>query len=152
MLYPEEEQQIFDMCVDHLWRQNRQARATWPSCHCMYRDVMGCKCGFGIFIPDEIYKPEMECNTVRGLLRVDGVPDDMKAWIRYNLDLLLALQSMHDNYYTVLKNFRRYILDVSDCIATKFRLQHFIPPAEDIQIVVKIIPRLSPLLTMLQPQ
>jgi hypothetical protein len=60
---------------------------------CAYRGDNGAKCAVGMFIPDELYKSEME-----GLLdRLSELEPRLKNVMPLDVDGLLSLQGSHDN-------------------------------------------------------
>lgn len=59
--------------------------------YCLYRNPNGRRCAAGQCIPDKEYYPEMENETVTGLIKKDYIFDG------YNTDVLSALQTAHDN-------------------------------------------------------
>ena len=93
-------QEIFDYVATHLFTQGKPARNrdfSDPGPHCRYR-LGELSCAAGCLIPDEIYTPEMECGTVGLLIRhceKNGIP--LPKFFKENVDLLLALQSVHDS-------------------------------------------------------
>lgn len=61
------QQEVFDIVANHLLTQN--ARANISSGPCLYRAPNGCKCAFGILIPDSIYHPSMEFRSAISVIR-----------------------------------------------------------------------------------
>lgn len=92
-----EAQEIFDKVVIHLDTQGR--RASDPGiAGCFYRTPDGLSCAVGCLIPDNEYKPEMECGSVYALVRsFPRVPSI--AAVAPNVDLLYSLQIVHDSSY-----------------------------------------------------
>lgn len=75
-------QQMFDEAVRHLMAQGKKSRAWTGSC--VYRGPNGLKCVIGIFIPDHLYNPSMEGNSVGGLRRnvKDAlIPEDIEEYL-----------------------------------------------------------------------
>lgn len=93
-------QEIYTKARNHLLTQMKPARGPDTACigspeRCMYRSPEGLKCAFGIFIPDDKYRPEMEGVLVDVLF-------EQKRWIdlfddfKPHLKLIERLQSIHD--------------------------------------------------------
>ncbi len=88
-------QQTFDRVITHLVTQGQRAYDTG----CKYRTSSGLKCAVGCLIPDEMYHPEMEHQSVRTLC--NGF-ENVNALMRSltdngSLDLLYELQEVHDS-------------------------------------------------------
>jgi hypothetical protein len=104
-------QEIYDKIVDHFVVQMNPRSIKTGTHSCMYRGAEGAKCAFGLFIPDEVYDPKMENETVRSLYEKIVLRDMAEKiwkqstidWFRENLadhDLrrfAASLQSWHDN-------------------------------------------------------
>lgn len=82
-------QQIFDECVEHLARQGRPAV---DGGGCRYRTEGGDMCAFGIFIPDDAYRPEFEGCKASQIIDRGSLPSYMAA----NRALFDQLQWAHD--------------------------------------------------------
>lgn len=95
-------QQIFDAVVAHARQQPERALNEFG--HCRYRDHYGRKCFVGALIPDELYQPRMENQSVEAVfeffpeVEAHIIQDDQehKSSIKF---LLIKLQDIHD-YYT----------------------------------------------------
>ena len=69
-------QYVFNTVARHLLTQRKQALrpslpqpdGAAPAPACVYRSPRGLKCAIGALIPDEMYCPRMEGNSVRNLL------------------------------------------------------------------------------------
>lgn len=140
MSYPVKAQEVFDGCLIHLWEQNSQSTAVWPQTGCMYYGTRGKKCAIGIFLEPQDYIPEMEWNTIGGLIKRKECPPVLCEWLKKHFNLLLELQEMHDEYEVFLENFRNYILNASDVIANKHKLIHFTPP--ELYTSIPIVPEM----------
>lgn len=63
-------QEIFDKVANHLLKQNERSEKLiaelngFEGTACMYRGPNGLKCAAGCLIPDELYNPSFELNTV----------------------------------------------------------------------------------------
>lgn len=85
-------QEIFDLVVEHLFKQGRPARQ--DNGRCRYRMESGLRCAIGALIPDEFYKEEFEgagASRLISNLYSFGIAD----W-REHKELLDHLQSIHD--------------------------------------------------------
>jgi len=86
-------QEIFDRVAVHLFQQGKRSTDKF---HCRYYNNDGLKCAVGALIPEEIYFSEMDIGnkTIKSLVEVhdEKFPD----WVKNNLGLLQALQSVHD--------------------------------------------------------
>lgn len=94
-------QEVFDKAAAHLLTQRKQALLCPGSINasCVYRSPDGLKCALGIFIPDDAYRSDMENNGALTLF--ENWPSMMSnAGLSKDphLDLLDALQSVHDHY------------------------------------------------------
>lgn len=86
------EQEIFDTVLDHLAKQKKRSV---QGSSCVYRSQTGLKCAVGCLIPDELYVPTMENETVGTLLaEFPALPE----WMRKHRGLLTALQTTHDRH------------------------------------------------------
>lgn len=83
-------QEVFDQVATHLLKQNQKA-INVDGC-CMYRAPSGLKCAAGCLIGDDEYTSEFEYEGWSLLVEDQRlVPDN-------HLDLILALQRIHDHY------------------------------------------------------
>lgn len=87
-------QQAFDIVARHLRAQGRRSMLNKKDC--AYHSKDGCKCGVGIFIPDNLYHPSMEGKYVDVL--ADYFPD-VSSYLPENRGLLSHLQRTHDEKY-----------------------------------------------------
>lgn len=85
-------QEVFDQIATHLLKQNQRAFKPGDG-SCMYCTPSGLKCAAGCLISDDEYTSEFEGNNWVDLAAKDQrlVPDN-------HLDLIFALQRIHDNY------------------------------------------------------
>jgi hypothetical protein len=86
-------QEVFDKVVVHL--RSMASQSVRLDGVCAYRGIDGLKCAIGIFIPDDVYSPDMEGpdNGVERLLNNFNLPELKEIPI----DLLKRLQSAHDS-------------------------------------------------------
>jgi hypothetical protein len=121
------EQTVFNKIVKHLRQQGRKSKIylkehleSIPGTNCAYRGKDGLKCAIGCLIPNRKYKPTMEGQSPREVLRHAGI----SARYKYVDDgLLRDLQSIHDDYHPVAweKAFRE--------IAIQYELK-YTPPVK----------------------
>lgn len=92
-------QEIFDKVVIALRKQGKKSmdNSTSEGNICRYRDRSGNKCAIGHLLSDEEYRSSMEGNSVRSLVSFCLVSSATIAWMKPHLDLLIALQSIHDS-------------------------------------------------------
>ncbi|MGQ7794513.1 hypothetical protein ACUN0C_19080 [Faunimonas sp. B44] len=81
-------QEAFDFVVRHLFKQGERAVAEGGGC--LYRGPDGTKCAVGCLIPDELYTPRLEGNSV--FMLPQRVLDQLPA-----PSLLNELQIAHDD-------------------------------------------------------
>ena len=60
---------------------------------CQYRGPHGAKCAAGVLIPDELYDPKMEGDSIRGVV----ADYDLPLFEDVNVNLLYDMQMAHDN-------------------------------------------------------
>jgi hypothetical protein len=102
-------QEIFDTVAEHLMQQAMPAvRDDVPDWQkpsgaspCAYRSPKGMRCAVGVFIPEELYKPDFENMTVWHVLSSCGLisEDECRNYLcddGSRLDLLTTLQHVHD--------------------------------------------------------
>lgn len=103
-------QEIFDTVARHLATQGRQAvREVTPEDNglpistCQYRTPDGLKCAVGAIMPDSIYTPDMEGNSVQTLVMLaqDSADPENPFWdvLESSGDLLKDLQLIHDSSF-----------------------------------------------------
>ena len=109
------EQEIFDKVEAHLIKQKVQAAVVFVAkTQCQYRTPEGHMCAFGIFIPDEVYTPEIEgfgCNDLfqaardpkRQLRRVAQDPIIMPENLAQHLSSLIHVGPAHARLYSALQ-------------------------------------------------
>ena len=92
-------QEIFDKVVIALRKQGKKSmdNTMQDGNICRYRDYRGNKCAIGHLLSDEEYRPSMEGNSVRSLISFRLVSDATIEWMKPHLDLLIALQAIHDS-------------------------------------------------------
>jgi hypothetical protein len=105
-------QKVFDTVVAHLLTQNEQCRSTLKGVNtCAYRGKFGLKCAVGVLIPDEVYSPIIEGESVNEIFDPQEASDDgemrealtrVKKAIRLRTNderyMLESLQMIHDNF------------------------------------------------------
>lgn len=84
---PETEQEIYDICKQHLLTQNKLCAVAGL---CRYR-YNGLKCAAGVLIPEEHYDSSFEDMTWESLVRERDFPGE-------HSQLILSLQKVHDTY------------------------------------------------------
>ncbi|AGS81170.1 hypothetical protein [Caulobacter phage Cr30] len=104
-------QEIFDKSAAHLFTQDVQS--VGPSC-CSYRGPNNTSCAVGFFIPDEVYRNDMEGKDVYGLL--DTYADIFPKFIIENIKLFAALQLVHDDNvsWRTTERMRNHLREVAD--------------------------------------
>ena len=90
-----EAQEVFNTVVTHLRSQGRKSTDHEG---CLYRGPNGTSCAVGCLITDEEYSPRMERTNVQALLARDETPVSLKDRLLPHMDLLINLQSVHDDY------------------------------------------------------
>ena len=96
-------QHIFNRVTEHLLTQRVQA-TNCDNETCSYRSPNGNRCAIGALIPDHLYDPDMEDNSVDAVTRLYpavarwlGVPEDEDSRERGKpIRFLSQLQSIHD--------------------------------------------------------
>ncbi len=84
-------QDMFNIIVDHLRKQNVKAIDSRGTC--MYRKNK-LKRAVGCLIPDDIYQPEMESQSIINLF--NNYPKVRKLLGARNIDFLFDMQIIHD--------------------------------------------------------
>ena len=85
------QQEIFDIVVDHLYKQGRPSMIDGT---CSYISEDGCMCAVGVLIPDEVYDKDMEGKVVVCLLKYKNLPKEF--YVSEYSSLLYDLQYCHD--------------------------------------------------------
>jgi hypothetical protein len=83
-------QEIFDTVAIHLIKQGK--KSVGDDGKCKFRTPEGLKCAVGCLIPDEVYDPSMEDESVESLIYAHDALD----FLNPNALFLLKLQSAHD--------------------------------------------------------
>lgn len=82
-------QEIFDRIASHLIAQG--SGSTNAEGECVYRSPNGTSCAVGCLIPDELYNPDFEMNSVKYL------PLGVREYLGLdNMEMLSNLQTIHD--------------------------------------------------------
>lgn len=89
-------QEIFDTVAKHLFEQGKRSVDRH---FCRYHNEDGLKCAVGVLITVDNYFPEMDSGNKTIKTLVDHHDDKFPDWIKNNLGLLQALQSVHDKQY-----------------------------------------------------
>jgi|694.fasta_scaffold25162_3 hypothetical protein len=86
-------QEIFNTVAKHLFKQGKRSV---DERFCRYHNNDGLKCAVGILVSEEEYFPEMDMGnkTIKTLLQHHE--DKFPTWMKENLGLVQALQSVHD--------------------------------------------------------
>jgi hypothetical protein len=87
-------QQIYDYVGEFLLKQGRKSVSTGRLPKCLYRGPDNTKCAIGCLIPDKLYKPELEMNTLNSLFKKKY---KLPWYFRRYKDFLTQLQNSHDN-------------------------------------------------------
>ena len=85
-------QEVFDLVVEHLFKQGRPAYDGNQGCR--YRTHDGLRCAVGVLIPDDLYDPAFETNIAATVIQ-ELFDADLADW-REHKYLLNALQLAHD--------------------------------------------------------
>lgn len=91
-------QEIFDAVVEHFIQQGAPAviRLTNGGVTCCYRTIDGLKCAIGALIPDDLYVPEMEGESVSSLFHAFPLEAKAAGLSRSSARFFDALQKAHD--------------------------------------------------------
>jgi hypothetical protein len=108
-MLPTDLQEIFDIVAEHLMKQGMPAvrddvpdwRKPSGASPCAYRSPDGLRCAVGVFIPDELYTPDLEGESSLHALAACGLisEDERRDYIfhyKSRLHLLVKLQLVHD--------------------------------------------------------
>lgn len=106
-------QEIFDTVAQHLFQQGKRSV---DSRHCKYHNEDGLKCSVGALITEELYFPEIDSGNRTIKYLVEHYQDKFPDWIVNNVDLLSALQSVHDmnNNWQSADNMEEALLNVAE--------------------------------------
>lgn len=102
------EQQVFDQVKNHLLSQKGHSIEGGV---CKYRGPSGMKCAVGCLMSDQEYKPDMENNEWRGLIRKGFVPGT-------HASLITILQNTHDNHSP--ESWTRVLKRVAESFSLKY--------------------------------
>lgn len=85
-------QETFDIVVKALRKQGRRS-IDISGKFCVYRGPEGRKCAVGHLIPDELYYPELECQSADSpqLIRI-------LSKLGHDMEFCYELQQIHDHY------------------------------------------------------
>lgn len=86
-------QELINKVYSHLIKQGGPSQNNGS---CAYRAPDGRQCAIGCLIPDELYSPEMEHNSLGVLLEISNF--HLPKFMQENQNLLQALQNIHDLY------------------------------------------------------
>jgi len=89
--FDKDKQETFNKVATHLMTQNEKAQDRYG---CLYRTEDGKTCAVGCLIPKDIYDERMEHTDLDSILK--NFPE-LTNIIQPQLDLLTALQKIHDN-------------------------------------------------------
>ena len=107
-------QEIFDRVAIHLMTQGHPA--VNEDGDCRYRGERGTSCAVGCLIPDELYDPEIEGESIHVL------PSELKIYLgRDHLIFLSDLQKAHDNSSRA-DNFMPWFRESMSEIADEYKL------------------------------
>jgi hypothetical protein len=94
--------QIFNKVEKHLLKQNTKSIDYQGFCN--YRSAGGLTCAVGCLMTDDMYDPSLEKQGVMEIAVVDALSPILGLDVRKRndkLNLLVDLQSVHDDYYPV---------------------------------------------------
>lgn len=105
-----DKQQMFNIAVEGIIKQGK-ASMDEMNRRCKYRGIDNCKCAVGHLIPDNLYDPSMEGQTVSLIIEEN-----------IHIEFLRSLQSCHDHTagykkednYLFLKEFKRRITNFAE--------------------------------------
>lgn len=112
-------QRVFDVVAAHLLAQGHRAKEITGSC--LYRAPNGDRCAIGVLIPDALYTPSLEGNSVEKLIVKEAISPHYGAIHAEDMSFLVTFQSIHDSinpvaWRTVLMDFaQRWHLSVVVC-------------------------------------
>lgn len=86
-------QDIFDTVAVHLFNQGTRSV---DNKYCRYHNDDGLKCSIGVLITADNYFPEIDMGNKSIKSLIHEYDDRFPDWMKENLGLLLALQSVHD--------------------------------------------------------
>ena len=93
--------QLFKTVAEHLLNQQEQSEKGGL---CMYRGPYGNTCAVGCLISDEAYTTKLEGLAVGAKLVVKALNTSLNdSLTESDIDLLIDLQNIHDNFYIVLR-------------------------------------------------
>lgn len=105
-------QQEFDAVVAHLYKQGKRAAVNG---RCRYRSDDGTMCAVGCRIPNEMYDPNMEGDTVHQLTMEFTLPEEIYAYQK----MFAELQLVHDGW---IEGGVRHLDDCLPNVAAEFDL------------------------------
>jgi hypothetical protein len=120
-------QQVFDNALFGIRNQGYKQSVTPDGDSCAYRGKGDLKCGVGHSIPDELYKPAMECKTSGNLLSEH--PEIQDLFRHVDRQLLSQIQWAHDKYLEQGFENCRYEAEMK-CIADNYTLTYIEPSKE----------------------
>ena len=101
-------QTIFELVCNHFAKQQRPSMSISAAgnAFCYYRHPLDptIQCGVGCLIPDRLYQPDFERNSVNALAGkvVSDSPETAQLnRLNRNIELLTNIQSCHDNSYNL---------------------------------------------------
>ena len=108
------EQQVFDQVATHLLTQGRKSENAGT---CLYRGPEGTKCAAGCLIGKSEYRAYWEGRSWSGLAGEGSVPEE-------HLDLIIALQKIHDHPDWRLRTLARSWREKLIKLANEFELSY----------------------------
>lgn len=111
---PLSKQEIFDLVCEHLAQQKMRCVSN-AGC-CVYRGPNGLKCAIGALIPDDLFTPEMEYETISNLLLHDDATSKRLCNLfggTSNLEFLSSLQEAHDAPAFSAQELRGRLLNIA---------------------------------------
>ena len=112
-------QEAFETIIRHLMNQKRRCATDNGECYYRHPFEPGLKCAAGALIPDEYYEEQMERRGIGSLIdtnegRNGRLQNDIKKlFMGIDLNLLTALQGMHDNVNPGLWKQKLYVISMN---------------------------------------
>lgn len=114
-------QRVFDVVASHLLAQGHRAKDPSPPGSCLYRAPNGDRCAIGVLIPDALYTPSLEGNSIEKQIVREAISPHYGAIHAEDMSFLTTLQSIHDSinscgWRVVLMDFaQRWHLSAAVC-------------------------------------
>lgn len=125
-------QEVFDYVANHLRKQGRpslrpKVNKNDSASACAYRGMNGLTCAVGCLMTDAEYQEEFEGDSIHTLVSCSMIvkEDEKDTFWQRHLDLLSALQTVHDSGLILLSNGEYASEDLEGAlrkVAEKFNL------------------------------